>query len=636
MRLMPSVSYFLIAGVLGAGCTDSPTSLHQAHSFRLVVQPRIDTLAGIGGIIHLKATVDGRDTVASISWISLNGSVATVDSLGTARAVAAGTALIVAALGGEADTATLIVLTGVLVHLDLAPASVTLPPAGTIQFAVSGTWTDSSSTVPVVTYAATGGTITSDGLYSAGATPGTFSVIATQQGGTIADTSIVTISVSTTIYPGDDIQTAVNNNPLGTTFIIKAGIHRMQQVIPRSGDKFEGEPGAILSGAKLLTTFSREGAYWVVSGQTQQGAVHGVCNADRPRCNHPEDLFFDDAPLVHVSSLAEVGPGKWFFDYAAGSIYFADDPAGHKVETSVAAYAFAGAIRDVGISGIVIEKYANPAQHGAIDGSSSARWVVRDNEIRLNHGTGIFTGDGMQVSGNRVHHQGQLGIGGGGADVVVENNEIAYNNTAGFNWYWEAGGTKFSYTTGLIVRGNYSHDNTGPGLWTDINNINTLYEDNKVEDNDGAGIFHEISYAAVIRNNVVARNGWGSHNYVNWPEGSGILVNSSSDVEVVGNSLTDNANGISAIQSPRGDGVYGPWIVENLYVHDNTITQPVGKTGASQDAGDDAIFTQRNNRFLHNTYFLGSNSAPFRWMDGPRTAAEWRAYGMDVDGTFAP
>ena len=40
-----------------------------------------------------------------------------------------------------------------------------------------------------VTYSATGGTISSGGLYTAGSTAGTFRVIAVQQGGTLADTA---------------------------------------------------------------------------------------------------------------------------------------------------------------------------------------------------------------------------------------------------------------------------------------------------------------------------------------------------------------------------------------------------------------------------------------------------------------
>jgi hypothetical protein len=44
--------------------------------------------------------------------------------------------------------------------------------------------------------------------------------------------------------------------------------------------------------------------------------------------------------------------------------------------------------------------------------------------------------------------------------VLVDQNEIAYNNTAGFNSGWEAGGTKFVMTHNLVVRGNWSHHNS--------------------------------------------------------------------------------------------------------------------------------------------------------------------------------
>ena len=54
---------------------------------------------------------------------------------------------------------------------------------------------DGSTAGVSVTWSATGGTITTGGLYTAGTTAGTFRVIAIQQGGTRADTSSVTITV---------------------------------------------------------------------------------------------------------------------------------------------------------------------------------------------------------------------------------------------------------------------------------------------------------------------------------------------------------------------------------------------------------------------------------------------------------
>lgn len=82
-----------------------------------------------------------------------------------------------------------------LVQLVLSPASLALAPGGTQQFTVSGRWSDGSGIVPAVTYSATGGTITAAGLYTAGITPGTFQLVATQRAGTEADTSALVVVV---------------------------------------------------------------------------------------------------------------------------------------------------------------------------------------------------------------------------------------------------------------------------------------------------------------------------------------------------------------------------------------------------------------------------------------------------------
>ncbi len=463
----------------------------------------------------------------------------------------------------------------------------------------------------------------------------------------------VTVEFDVALHPGDDFQSAVDANPAGTTYLVKAGTHRMQSVLPRTGDTFVGEPGAVMSGARLLTAFDREGPYWVATGQTQQGQVHGVCATGHAGCSHPEDLFIDDVPLRQVTQLGEVGPGTWFFDYDADKIYFTDDPTGRKVETSVTRHAFdnfdSGRSESrnypsgVTIRDLVIEKYANPAQHGAIHAGGHANgsktegltsgWLVEGVEVRLNHGAGIRIGDATTVRASFVHHNGQLGIGGKGAGSVVEDTEVAHNNWAGFKWGWEGGGTKFSGSVGLVVRGNYVHHNDGPGLWADIDNIHTVYEGNLVSDNTGPGIFHEISYDAVIRDNVVERNGFGS---TQWVMGSGIVVAGSPNVEVVGNVVQDNAGGISGMQQDRGSGRYGLYQLRNFHVHGNEVRAAQGYIGVVQDSGDSDVFSAaRANRFEGNTYDVGSVDKPFAWMDAPRTPSEWRAYGHDTDGTFA-
>ena len=281
------------------------------------------------------------------------------------------------------------------------------------------------------------------------------------------------------ILPGQSIQAAVNANGAGTTYLIKAGRHSRQSVLPKSGDAFRCEPGAILDGENLTAhAFTRSGG----------------------------------------------------------------DPD------------------NVRIVGCVIERYAPPAQMGAIlagghaasDGTSG--WIVDSTEVRNNANLGIRLGARMKVRWSYVHHNGQLGIGGTGDDILIEGNEIAYNNPSNLgDLNFEAGGTKFVLTNRLVVRNNFVHHNTGPGLWTDIDNDATLFEGNLVEDNLREGIVTEISYSAIIRNNTVRRNGLGDSRSAAWLWGAGIGIHASggTGIEIYGNVLEGNAHGIALIQQNR-------------------------------------------------------------------------------------
>ena len=93
-----------------------------------------------------------------------------------------------------------------LIGIQLTPGSASLQPGNTQQFSAVGLMSNGTTAPVTVTYAATGGTITGAGLYTAGATPGGYSVIAVEPGG-LADTAAVTITaapptlVSVTLTP---------------------------------------------------------------------------------------------------------------------------------------------------------------------------------------------------------------------------------------------------------------------------------------------------------------------------------------------------------------------------------------------------------------------------------------------------
>ena len=228
------------------------------------------------------------------------------------------------------------------------------------------------------------------------------------------------------------------------------------------------------------------------------------------------------------------------------------------------------------------------------------------------------------VSGNEVYENGQLGLAAKGAGVTIEDNEVYGNNTAGFSSGWEAGGSKFAFTSGLVVRNNHVYDNRGPGLWTDIDNIDTRYEDNRVIGNDRMGIFHEISYDAVITGNEVRGNGFG---FDAWVWGAGIIVSTSPNVQVVGNVVEGNADGIIGVNQDRSDAPasYGPMTLANMAVHDNVISNNGGWTGIGQDVGSNEVFESANNRFFDNVY--DQEGRHFFWLNDDRTFAEWQAFG---------
>jgi hypothetical protein len=420
-------------------------------------------------------------------------------------------------------------------------------------------------------------------------------------------------------------QAAIDAAPAGANFCIKAGEHRLQAAIPKDRQRFHGEAGALLNGSRRITAFSREGRYWVASGQTQRGEQRPevICLPGRARCSYPEAFFIDDLALVHVSRLQDVTPGRFFFDYSRSRIYFLDDPTGRKIEASAAPYAFRGGARAVLVENLTIEKYAPPVQYGAVGYNlPSPDWIIRNNEIRLNYGLGVSAGSNSRVIGNLIHGNGQMGAGCRGRNILFEQNEIASNGYfSGVDPNWEGGGAKCALTQGLVVRGNHLRRNNGYGFWTDIDNVGSLYEGNLVEDNLAGGITHEISFAAVIRYNTFRRNGPATPV---WLWGAAILIQNSRDVEVYGNSvdMTGRGNGISLVQQDRGVHV-----TINNNVHDNTLISATPDHGASGALADHDLEGLRagNNRFDGNLYRVRDPSDEhWAWVDGFHSWAEHR------------
>jgi parallel beta-helix repeat protein len=430
---------------------------------------------------------------------------------------------------------------------------------------------------------------------------------------------------SVRVHPGSDVRREVAAAGRDATVCFDDGTYRLAAPLrPRAGQTLLGR-GAVLDGSRVLTGFTRVGDGWVVGDQHQQGERTGTC-ARGQACTYPNGVLRDGRALRLVLDRDRLRPGAFWFDHRRDRIVVADDPHGHRLEAMVAPAAIVSGGADVTVRGFTVEHFATRAQHGAIE-TSAPGWRIVDNTVQVNHGAGITTGGHVEVVGNRVLRNGQLGIGGTGADTLVAHNVIAFNNTVGFDPGWEAGGAKWAVTDHLVVRGNRVHGNDGPGLWTDIDAQDTTYVGNVVRNNTHVGIFHEISAAATIRDNVVTGNG---HGFDAWLWGAGILIAGSHDVEVAGNRLGQNAAGIALIQQDRGrsdvDGT--PRTLHDLSIHDNEVTMSRGPSGGVTDNGYDAMFSDPSITWTGNTWH-GSGGRPFWWADDELTLAQWRDLGHD-------
>jgi hypothetical protein len=144
---------------------------------------------------------DGSTVAIGVNWTATGG---TIDgggnytagaTVGTYRVIATNTA------GTLADTATVRITAApapTLARIVLVPATATVAVGGTVQLAAFGRTTTGDSVAAPVSYTATGGTVSASGLYTAGQTPGTYSVIARSTAAPLADTTAITVTSGST------------------------------------------------------------------------------------------------------------------------------------------------------------------------------------------------------------------------------------------------------------------------------------------------------------------------------------------------------------------------------------------------------------------------------------------------------
>jgi hypothetical protein len=325
-------------------------------------------------------------------------------------------------------------------------------------------------------------------------------------------------------------------------------------------------------------------------------------------------------------------------------------------------YAFSGQAQNVTIRHLTVRGFVPPRNEGVVNHDSGDGWTIEHDTIQNNDGAGMMAGARQQVRGNCLRDNGQYGINAYQADgaitgLVVEGNEIVGNNTGD----WESkvdgcgctGGAKFWSVNGADIRGNWVHDNRGPGLWADTNNNDFVFEDNLIEDNDATAIFYETSYNAIIKNNTIRRNNWvegktfagngdsfpSAAIYLSEAGGEPRVKARTDKIEIYGNNLTDNWSGITLWENAdrfcNSAANTSTGVCTRLVSKTSKCTQPAIKTGPLYD--DCRWKTKRvdihDNRFTYDPDAMGCESTlcgRMAILANVGTFPDWSPYQGDV------
>ncbi len=272
-------------------------------------------------------------------------------------------------------------------------------------------------------------------------------------------------------------------------------------------------------------------------------------------------------------------------------------------------------------------------------------WIVKGTEFKENFNAGFgIQGSNARVSNVRTHHNGRYGVTvtpscvgcAGPSGVVIEDSEIAFNNTRQLPTLDDAGGTKFVGADGMIVRRNEVHDNYGAGLWWDGFSKHAKVYENVIYDNLNWGILWELSHGGTeIHDNTLTGNGVGDGTE-NWGANVQLLVSTSDGS--VGDGIEIYSNTIRGAAIPIGllNHSSGTPLTRQVYVHHNDMTLTASTTrvgGVVFNGSLDLFSAEANNRFDHNTYRVRDRAAAYwAWNGAILTWDLWQAAGHDVNG----
>jgi parallel beta-helix repeat protein len=308
----------------------------------------------------------------------------------------------------------------------------------------------------------------------------------TTAGQTTSTTSAGVPADAVVINPGENIQQAVNSHPSGTTFYLRAGVHRSpggtRHVDPKTGNTFIGESGAVMDGGGN-TTFAFQD-----NMKATDVTIRG--------------LVIQDYSTPQQRGTIDAGSGSWrvigneIRNNAGAGVSFGG--SGWVIEGNNIHHNEQIGVKGQGTGRVVgntiaynnpNRKYDPAWEAGGTKFVNTTNLYVAGNKVLNNHGPGLWTDNnnsGTVYEKNTVRDNYGPGI----FHEISQSATIRNNTVTGNAHGFYVGGILVANSSGVTVSGNSVSGNDGGiiGLQDDRGShhtVNLVVKKNKVSFSTG-------------------------------------------------------------------------------------------------------------------------------------------------------
>lgn len=466
-------------------------------------------------------------------------------------------------------------------------------------------------------------------------------------------------SPGTQSAPLRTVDEALSRISSGGTIVIRGGSYNERFTISKTVT-IQNYPGEAVwfDGSQVVSGWVKSGSVWRKDGWKYEfdssptftfGAKDGTTanwgfvNPDYPMAAHPDQVWIAGGSLAQVKTLSQVGPGKFYVDYAADKLYVGSDPTGKDVRASTLDRAIEVRAAGVTIRGVGIRRFAPSVPHMGTITLERPNATLQNVHITDNSVTGLaIIENGATIDRVTVRRNGMLGVLGTNADGAEFSNVLAEkNNVENFNYAPAASGVKIGRTRGVSFINSSFIDNNATGLWLDESVYDVKVIRSVSSGNTRHGMSFEISALVTVAGSLIAENG-----------GFGLKVNNTSQVSIWNNTLVDNDRPINLVQDERRGNQKGtpghnpkrpfpdptmPWRILDVKVHNNIIS---GTTGncllCVEDYSSEHTAEQMRVTSNNNVYQRDSASRPTWvsiWSRGKANPAVYTSVAAFKQGT---